>query len=98
MNKEYRIKEQKYKHGSLFIPQYRKYCNGWTDLIDRTIFFLEKADWVVACPDMEEATKVIEKDIENDIEKDRENELVEEIIHNYPLNQNKDEEEKETIL
>jgi len=80
MEKEYRIKEQKYKyphcHGSLFLPQYRyPFCaNLWTNLP----IFLSS---------MEEAIKVIEKDIE----KEKEQKVEETIIHNYPLNQNKDD-------
>jgi len=88
MNKEYRIKEQKYKyphggkHGSLFIPQYREIisplsCKNWRDLL-----------YSIPIPNkMEEATKVIEKDIE----KEKEQKVEEIIIHNYPLNQNEDE-------
>ena len=85
MSKEYRIREQKYKHGSLFIPQYRnpvkrsRYSNLWIDILDNRILNFSSS--------MEEATKVIE----NDIEKDRELKVEEIIIHNYPLNQNKDE-------
>ena len=88
MSKEYRIKEQKYKyphggkHGSLFIPQYREIisplsCKNWRDLL-----------YSITIPNkMEEAIKVIEKDIE----KEKEKKVEEIIIHNYPLNQNKDE-------
>ena len=79
MEKEYRIKEQKYKHGSLFLPQYRyPFCtNLWTDL-------------PIILNLMEEAIKVIEKDIE----KEKEQKVEETIIHNYPLNQNKDENDR----
>ncbi len=88
MSKEYRIKEQKYKyphggkHGSLFIPQYREIisplsCKNWRDLL-----------YSITIPNkMEEAIKVIEKDIE----KEKEKKVEEIIIHNYPLNQNEDE-------
>jgi len=79
MEKEYRIKEQKCKHGgSLFLPQYRyPFCtNLWTNLpiISLSVGFLSS---------MEEAIKVIEKDIE----KGKEQKVEETIIHNYPLNQ-----------
>lgn len=85
MSKEYRIKEQKYKHGSLFIPQYREVisplsCKNWRGLLDNRIHLNFSSS-------MEEATKVIE----NDIEKDRELKVEEIIIHNYPLKQNEDE-------
>ena len=79
MNREYRIKEQKYKHGSLFIPQYRVF-SIWINLpiILNAVGFLSS---------MEESIKVIEKDIE----KEKEQKVEETIIHNYPLNQNEDE-------
>ncbi len=91
INKEYRIKEQKYKyphggkHGSLFIPQYREIisplsCKNWRDLLyTQTLMPIPSS--------MEEATKVIEKDIE----KEKEKKVEEIIIHNYPLNQNNNE-------
>jgi hypothetical protein len=73
MSKEYRVKEQKYKHGSLFLPQYRVF-SIWINLplISNAVGFLSS---------MEEAIKVIEKDIE----KEKEQKIEETIIHNYPL-------------
>ncbi len=83
MSKEYRIKEQKYKHGSLFIPQYRypfTNFNLWINLLEDSIIgtFL---------PSLEEAIKAIEKDIE----KEKDKKVEETIIHNYPLNKNENE-------
>jgi len=79
MSKEYRVKEQKYKHGSLFLPQYRVF-SIWINLplISNAVGFLSS---------MEEAIKVIE----NDIEKDREVGEEEIIIHNYSLKPKEDE-------
>ena len=78
MEKEYRIKEQKYKyphcHGSSFLPQYRVF-SIWMSI-------------GIILPSLEEAIKVIE----NDIEKDREVGEEEIIIHNYSLKPKEDEE------
>ena len=83
MNREYRIKEQKYKHGSLFFPQYRypfTNFNLWINLLEDSIIGEFSSS-------MEEAIKAIEKDIE----KEKEQKVEETIIHNYPLKPKEDE-------